>query len=421
MKEGESKGSESFENGWLKAAEAIRLEDYTYDLPDERIAKYPLENRDQSKLLIYKSGEIAHQHFTDLPENLPAETLLVFNDTKVIPARAYFKKETGAVIEILLLHPELPTRVINDAMLVKHSCVWECMIGNKKRWKLADHLTTEIEINNQKVSLSVNYEDYDQNLVRLTWDGDCVFLDIVKALGEIPLPPYLNRDTEERDSETYQTVYAHHDGAVAAPTAGLHFTPQIFEKLESKGVKRSFLTLHVGAGTFQPIKVSSVTEHRMHSEQVVFTKHLINDLLGSLEMIIPVGTTSLRSLESLYWFGVKLFRGETTDFFIEKLYPYPFDEKDLPSASEALRSILAFMEEQNTNHIVGETEIFIFPGYKFRLCKGIVTNFHQPGSTLILLVAALTGQDWKRIYAEALAKDYRFLSYGDSSLLWRKG
>ncbi|MCF2490178.1 S-adenosylmethionine:tRNA ribosyltransferase-isomerase [Dyadobacter sp. CY347] len=420
MKEGENGSTESLQSNWFKAAESIRLEDYIYDLPDEKIAKYPLEQRDHSKLMIYKDGEIAHKQFSDLPENLPAKTLLVFNDTKVIPARAYFKKETGAVIEVLLLHPELPTRVINDAMLVRHSCVWECMIGNKKRWKLADKLTTNIEITGQQVSLSVNYEDYDQNLVRLTWDGDFVFLDIVKALGEIPLPPYLNRDTEERDSETYQTVYAHHDGAVAAPTAGLHFTQNIFEKLESKGVKRSFLTLHVGAGTFQPIKVTSVTEHRMHSEQVVFTKQLINDLLENLETIVPVGTTSLRSLESLYWFGVKLFRQETTEFFIEKLYPYPFAEKDLPSASEALRSILAFMEERNMDHIFGETEIFIFPGYEFRLCKGIVTNFHQPGSTLILLVAAFTGQDWKRIYAEALQKDYRFLSYGDSSLLWRK-
>lgn len=420
MKE-DANGSEAEAKNWLEAAESIRLEDFIYDMPDEKIAKYPLEQRDQSKLMIYKNGEIAHKSFTDLPENLPAQTLLIFNDTKVIPARAYFKKETGAVIEILLLHPELPTRVINDAMLVKKSCVWECMIGNKKRWKLADQLTTEIEIDGQRINLSVNYEDYDQNLVRLTWDGDFVFLDIVKALGEIPLPPYLNRDTEARDSETYQTVYAHHDGAVAAPTAGLHFTPEIFQKLEAKGVKRSFLTLHVGAGTFQPIKVSSVTEHRMHSEQIVFSKQLINDLLENLEMIVPVGTTSLRSLESLYWFGVKLFRQETTAFFIEKLYPYPFEESELPSARKALEAILNFMKRQNLDHIVGETEIFIFPGYKFHLCIGIVTNYHQPGSTLILLVAAFTGQDWKRIYAEALEKDYRFLSYGDSSLLWRKG
>ncbi|MCF2506259.1 S-adenosylmethionine:tRNA ribosyltransferase-isomerase [Dyadobacter sp. CY107] len=420
MKEGENESAESLQKDWFKAAESIRLEEFVYDLPDEKVAKYPLEVRDQSKLMIYKDGEIAHKQFTDLPENLPPKTLLVFNDTKVIPARAYFKKETGAVIEILLLHPELPTRVINDAMLVQHSCVWECMIGNKKRWKLADQLATEVEVNGQQILLSVSYEDYDRNLVRLNWEGNLVFLEIVNALGEIPLPPYLNRDTEARDSETYQTVYAHHDGAVAAPTAGLHFTQDIFEKLEAKGVKRSFLTLHVGAGTFQPIKVSSVTEHRMHSEQVVFTKQLVIDLLENLETIIPVGTTSLRSLESLYWFGVKLFRQETTSFFIEKLYPYPFEENELPSAAEALEAILTFMKNQDLDHIVGETEIFIFPGYTFRLCKAIITNYHQPGSTLILLVAAFIGQDWKRLYSEALLKDYRFLSYGDSSLLWRK-
>ncbi|MCF0042073.1 S-adenosylmethionine:tRNA ribosyltransferase-isomerase [Dyadobacter fanqingshengii] len=420
MKEGENESAESVQKDWFKVAESIRLEEFIYDLPDEKVAKYPLEVRDQSKLMIYKDGEIVHKQFTDLPENLPPKTLLIFNDTKVIPARAYFKKETGAVIEILLLHPELPTRVINDAMLIQHSCVWECMIGNKKRWKLADQLTTEIEVNGQQILLSVSYEDYDRNLVRFNWSGDLVFLDIVKALGEIPLPPYLNRDTEARDSETYQTVYAHHDGAVAAPTAGLHFTQDIFEKLEAKEVKRSFLTLHVGAGTFQPIKVSSVTEHRMHSEQVVFTKQLVIDLLENLETIIPVGTTSLRSLESLYWFGVKLFREETSSFFIEKLYPYPFEENELPSAAEALEAILIFMESQDLDHIVGETEIFIFPGYTFRLCKAIITNYHQPGSTLILLVAAFIGQDWKRIYSEALLKDYRFLSYGDSSLLWRK-
>jgi S-adenosylmethionine:tRNA ribosyltransferase-isomerase len=397
----------------------IQLGDYVYELPDDRIARYPLEQRDTSKLLVYKNGAIAHEHFTDLPSNLPAETLLVFNDTKVIPARAYFKKETGAVIEILLLHPEAPTRVINDAMLVMHSCVWECMIGNKKRWKLKDTLTTEITVGSQLVKLQVEYADYELNHVRLSWDEDIVFLDIVKALGEIPLPPYLNRDTEERDSQTYQTVYAHHDGAVAAPTAGLHFTPHIFERLSAKGIRKSFLTLHVGAGTFQPIKVSSIIEHRMHSEQIVFTKELINDLLQSPEMIVPVGTTSLRSLESLYWYGVKLFRKETSAFQIEKLYPYTFDGQVLPTASESLKAIADFMDQENLVELVGETEIFIFPGYQFRLCKGLITNYHQPGSTLILLVAALVGDDWKWIYNEALNNDYRFLSYGDSSLLWR--
>lgn len=405
-------------NDWLEKAESIQLEAYFYDLPDERIARYPLQNRDESKLLIYKDEKISHQHFTDLPAALPSGTLLVFNDTKVIPARAYFQKDTGATIEILLLHPESPSRVISEAMIVKHSCVWECMIGNKKRWKRNDTLTTVLEINSRQVILKVDYADYEKNHVRLSWDKDLVFLEIVQALGEIPLPPYLNRETEEADKQTYQTVYANHDGAVAAPTAGLHFTERIFQQLEGKGIQKSFLTLHVGAGTFQPIKVSSVTEHRMHSEQIVFTRKVIGELLENRNMIVPVGTTSMRSLESLYWFGVKLYRSETTEFHIEKLYPYPFDEHELPSAKESLQAIADYMDSSKLDFLVGETEIFIFPGYQFRLCKGLITNYHQPGSTLILLVAALVGERWKGIYSEAMDNGYRFLSYGDSSLLW---
>lgn len=416
----DGKRTEEHDASWREAAEAIDLQNYTYDLPDERIAKYPMEIRDQSKLMVYRGGEINHLHFTDITSQLPANTLLVFNDTKVIPARAHFKKETGAVIELLLLHPELPTRVINDAMLVKHHCVWECMIGNKKRWKAGDTLSSILPVNGTEVQLQVSYHDYEQNLVKLSWNADVTFLDLVKALGEIPLPPYLNRDTEEPDKETYQTVYAHHDGAVAAPTAGLHFTPRVFDALAEKGIRKSFLTLHVGAGTFQPIKVEKVTEHRMHSEQVVFNRALVNDLLQSVDHIVPVGTTSLRSLESLYWYGVKLFKGETTVFNIEKLYPYPWKEEQLPSAANALQAIADHMDKAQLEEIVGETEIFIFPGYRFRLCRGIITNYHQPGSTLILLVAALVGDDWKKIYSEALANDYRFLSYGDSSLLWIK-
>jgi S-adenosylmethionine:tRNA ribosyltransferase-isomerase len=405
---------------WLEQAESIRLEAFLYDLPDERIARYPLNPRDSSKLLVYKDGETVHQQFPDLVKELPADSLLVFNNTKVIPARAHFQKETGATIEILLLHPEQPTQVINDAMLVTQTCVWECMIGNKKRWKKADVLSTVISVLGESLRLEVAYVDYEKNHVRLSWDREIAFLDVVKALGEIPLPPYLNRETEELDKQTYQTVYADRDGAVAAPTAGLHFTEQVFEKLNAKGVKRSFLTLHVGAGTFQPIKASTVTEHRMHSEQVVFSRELIDELLAGIGSVIPVGTTSMRSLESLYWYGVKLFRKETTAFQIEKLYPYPFEENELPNAVESLTAVADYMDEQRLTQLVGETEIFIFPGYQFRICKGIITNFHQPGSTLILLVAALVGEDWRRIYDEALTHDYRFLSYGDSSLLWGK-
>lgn len=404
----------------LPLADSIRLSDYTYDLPDDRIARYPVSPRDASKLLVYKNGAIDHLRFRQLIDQLPADSLLVFNDTRVIPARVYFQKSTGATIEILLLHPEVPTRIINDAMLVSRQSTWACMIGNKKRWKRAETLTRVISIQEKSVTLQASYADYEQNLVQLSWDSDATFLDIVLALGEIPLPPYLRRATETQDQDTYQTVYARQEGAVAAPTAGLHFTDAVLQQLADKGIQRAFLTLHVGAGTFQPIKVETITEHHMHSEQVVYTRGLIESLFQKTERIIPVGTTSLRSLESLYWYGVKLLREESTEFWIEKLYPYSVSEAEVPSAQQALTAILAFMQKQNLTEITGETEIFIFPGYTFQLCKGLITNFHQPGSTLILLVAALVGEDWKKIYEEALAQNYRFLSYGDSSLLWGK-
>jgi S-adenosylmethionine:tRNA ribosyltransferase-isomerase len=397
----------------------IHLGDYAYALPDERIARYPLSPRDASKLLIYKNGTISHGHFHQLAEQLPAESLLVFNDTKVIPARVYFQKTTGATIELLLLSPEAPTRIINDAMLVTRQCTWACMIGNKKRWKRNETLFSSLLLPNETIiTLEARYSDYEQNLVQLTWHSDAPFLDIVQAMGEIPLPPYLNRDTEAQDAQTYQTVYARQEGAVAAPTAGLHFTDSVLDSLTSKGIEKTFLTLHVGAGTFQPIKVENVWEHHMHSEQVVYTRELVQQLLQRVAHIVPVGTTSMRSLESLYWFGVKLLRQEASEFWVEKLYPYQFEDSELPTATEALRAVLGFLDDCNQHEITGQTEIFIFPGYRFRLCRALITNYHQPGSTLILLVAAFVGQDWRKIYDEALANDYRFLSYGDSSLLW---
>lgn len=402
-------------------SEPIRLSDYTYALPDDRIARYPLSPRDASRLLVYENGTIRHTHFRQLADQLPAGSLLVFNDTKVIPARLYFHKPTGATVELLLLHPQAPTRLINDAMLVTGQGTWACMIGNKKRWKPAETLTERIIVNGVSVALQARYTDYARNLVTLAWNSDDSFLTIVQALGQIPLPPYLRRDTEARDEHTYQTVYARHEGAVAAPTAGLHFTEAVLDQLADKGIQRTFLTLHVGAGTFQPIKAEAVTEHHMHSEQVVFTRGLVAGLLQKTGHIVPVGTTSLRSLESLYWYGVKLLREESTEFRIEKLYPYSVAEAEVPSASEALAAVLDFMDAQSLPEITGETKIFIFPGYRFRLCQGLITNYHQPGSTLILLVAAFVGEEWKRIYKEALDNGYRFLSYGDSSLLWYGG
>lgn len=401
---------------------SLLLKDYVFDLPDERIARYPLEQRDQSKLLVYKDKNISHRHFFDLPDELPEDSFLVFNDTCVIPARAYFQKPTGATVEVLFLQPELPSRNIQEAMLIKKSCVWECMIGNKKRWKQGETLETKLKVNNFEITISVAYANYEQNHVQLEWsDEELTFLDIISALGTIPLPPYLNRETEERDNSTYQTIYAMNKGAVAAPTAGLHFTPEVFSKLDNKGIKHAFLTLHVGAGTFQPIKVSSVNEHIMHKEQVVYSRDLIDQLILNPEKIVAVGTTSLRSLESLYWFGVELItKGSRAKFIIEKNLPYQPFSGPLPTSMESLKAIQKYMESNFLNELWGETGIFIFPGYQFRLVKGLITNYHQPGSTLILLIAAFTGNDWRQIYDEALNKDYRFLSYGDSSLLWRE-
>ena len=412
----------------------IKLSDYTYDLPDERIAKFPLSKRDESKLLVYQQGEISHSVFKNITDYLPKNSLLVFNNTKVIPARIHFQKPTGAIIQIFLLHPILPTPVINLAMDVTDSCVWECMIGNRKRWKKDDVLSQVLMIDGQEVEVNAEIDNEERNQVKLSWknvdskDGfedktenrkpkteNRKFVDLIQALGTIPLPPYLNRETQASDSETYQTIYSEKKGAVAAPTAGLHFTQEVLQNLEKQGFIQDFLTLHVGAGTFQPIKVENIIEHKMHNEQVVFTKKNIENLLENLGNIIPVGTTSMRTLESIYWFGVKFLKGDDSPLLIEKLYPYQHD--NLPSVEDSLKAILMEMERKNIEEITAETEIFIFPSYQFKICKGIITNYHQPESTLILLIAALIGEDWRKVYHEAMKRDYRFLSYGDSSLL----
>jgi S-adenosylmethionine:tRNA ribosyltransferase-isomerase len=416
----------------------IKLSDYTYNLPDERIAKFPLPKRDESKLLVYQKGEINHSIFKNVTDYLPKNSLLVFNNTKVIPARIHFQKPTGAIIQIFLLHPVLPTPVINLAMDVTDSCVWECMIGNRKRWKKGDILTQIITVEGQEVEVKAEIFDENQNYIKLSWKvlekkednlnpqppipnslipnpQSLTFVTLIQALGTIPLPPYLNRETEASDSETYQTVYSEKKGAVAAPTAGLHFTQEVLQNLEKQGIKQDFLTLHVGAGTFQPIKVENIIEHKMHNEQVVFTKKNIENLLANLGNIIPVGTTSMRTLESIYWFGVKFLKDDDLPLLIEKLYPY--QHENLPSVEESLKAILQKMQENNSEEITAETEIFIFPSYRFKICKGIITNYHQPESTLILLIAALIGENWRKVYDEAMTNDYRFLSYGDSSLL----
>lgn len=396
----------------------IDLTDYEYTLPEERIAKFPLEKRDASKLLEYKNGKISHLHFYDLPDLLPEDSLLVYNDTKVIPARLIFQRESGARIEIFLLKPVEPTTVIPEIMLSKYPVVFETMVGNAKKWKEGEVLKGEISVNDKKVVLNAELIDRTNKRVRFSWEDSSVcFVDLVEASGEVPLPPYLNRKPVEEDKTRYQTIYSKKEGAVAAPTAGLHFTPEVFSKLKKKGIENSQVTLHVSAGTFQPIKVDKVEDHPMHSEQIILSKSTILQLLEKSKKIIAVGTTSVRTLESIYWFGVMLIEEKGDAFMVPKLFPYE-ERTKLPSAEESLKAVLNYLENREMDKLIGSTEIFIFPGYKFQMCKGLITNFHQPGSTLVLLIATILGEAWKRVYNEALENSYRFLSYGDSSLLW---
>jgi len=394
----------------------VKISDYIYELNDDRIAKYPVEPRDNSKLLFYEKEKISHHRFTDIVDKLPKNTHLVLNNTKVIPARMFFKRETGAIIEIFLLNPVSPSNIISLAMEAKCESVWDCVIGNKKKWKTDEILNAEVEINAQTVSIQASFANRDENEVKISWSSEDNFSELVEAFGKIPLPPYLNRESEETDIENYQTVYSENKGAVAAPTAGLHFTDNIFEKIAEKGIKKSFLTLHIGAGTFLPVKTENALEHPMHNEQLVFSKIFVQTLIENHGFVVPVGTTSMRSLESLYWFGVKLIENEKSNFFIEKLFPYK-ERKDI-STVDALNAVLSCFEKNNLTEIIGQTEIMIFPSYRFKICKGLITNFHQPSSTLLMLVAAFVGENnWKKIYFEALNNNYRFLSFGDSSLL----
>ncbi|WP_339905264.1 S-adenosylmethionine:tRNA ribosyltransferase-isomerase [uncultured Cyclobacterium sp.] len=402
----------------MRIESAPQLKDYFYDLPDEYIAKHPLELRDKSKLLHFENGKISHEKFSNISALVPANSHLVFNNTKVIPARLHFQKATGAKIEIFLLNPILPATLIQQSMESTGPVTWKCMIGNLKRWKENELLSSKIVIDSVSYALQAKLVNRENREVEMSWSpDDKSFASIVEASGEVPLPPYLNRAAEDADKERYQTVYSDKEGAVAAPTAGLHFTDQTLTDLKAKGISIEYLTLHTGAGTFQPIKHDNIIEHPMHSEQMVFTKENIVNLIAAEGNIIAVGTTSMRSLESLYWFGVNLLLGKSKEFRIEKLTPYQ-EYTSLPSKNESLKAILAWMQENDLNQLIGSTEIFIFPGYEFKLCNGLVTNFHQPGSTLVLLVAAFTHGNWREIYKEALENNYRFLSYGDSSLLW---
>ncbi len=394
--------------------EDFNIEQYNYQLPEERIAKFPLKERAKSKLLTWKKGKISHHIFEQAASLIPQKSLLVFNDTRVIAARLQFQKSTGAHIEIFLLHPELPTRDISESMTLQDSSVWLCMIGNKKKWKDG---TLTVKLGD--ITIMASYHNREQNLIRFDWTGGETFADIINKAGETPLPPYLKRKPVDADASRYQTIYSKNNGAVAAPTAGLHFTENILNQIKAKNIDTEYLTLHVSAGTFKPVEAEDYRDHKMHCEQISIRKESILNLLHHHKNLTAVGTTSLRILESLYWFGVLLTENPDARFFIHKNLPYETGLTDDISFEHALIQILNFMEAKNITELHGETEIFIYPGYKIRTAQGLFTNFHLPKSTLLLLISSFVGEAWRDIYNEALAHDYRFLSYGDSSLLIR--
>lgn len=393
----------------------VDLSTFIYDLPTDKIAFEGTSQRDKSKLLCYKNGNIQDHVFNEITELLPSNSTLFFNNTKVIPARLFLQKKTGAIIEIFLLKPAYQ-KEISLALETSKPIVWECIIGNLKKWKNSEILTALININQQPIKLEVKLIERASKLVEFKWNSNQVyFSQLIDVLGNTPLPPYIKRDLKEDDKLRYQTVYSAIDGAVAAPTAGLHFTTKILAQIKSKGIAQNHLTLHVGAGTFMPIKAKSVQEHPMHNEKMIISVESIESVLKSA-FIISVGTTSMRTLESLFWFGVKLLENPEATFKIDKLYPY-IKRATIPSKGDAFKAILNYASRKKLTTLYGDTEIFIFPGYKFRVCEGLITNFHQPESTLILLVAAFVGNNWKSIYDHALQNNYRFLSFGDSSLL----
>ena len=398
----------------------IRMEDYDYPLPDERIAKFPLAKRDESKLLLYHNGEVSESLFKRLPDFLPTDALMVFNNTRVIQARLLFQKETGARIEVFCLEPYQP----HDYALVFQqtaSCVWTCLVGNLKKWKEGLlHRTITIGADAVMLSAEKLASHGDTHEIRFTWNNTrYTFADILDAAGVLPIPPYLHRATEESDLQTYQTVYSKIKGSVAAPTAGLHFTPEVLAAIDEKGISREEVTLHVGAGTFKPVKSETIEGHEMHTEFISVRLETIARLKSKLGHIIAVGTTSVRTLESLYYIGVLLStqpEATSEELVVKQWMPYEASNNRL-TAAEALQNILDYLDRHQADKLVTATQIIIAPGYTFKLVKGIVTNFHQPKSTLLLLISAFVKGDWRKIYDYALAHDFRFLSYGDSSFL----
>ncbi len=400
----------------------LSISDYNYNLPDEKIAKYPVEPRDTSKLLVYKEETIIDERFKNIPAYLPENSLLVYNNTRVIHARLRFSKATGAKIEIFCLDPHDPTDY-QISFATKNKVVWKCMVGNLKKWK-GETLHREIIWDSTTLNLSAKHlgAEGKNQLIEFSWDGEATFSEIIEACGEIPIPPYLNRESEEKDKQVYQTIYARSEGSVAAPTAGLHFTEEVFSALKAKNIQQEAVTLHVGAGTFQPVKTDDVSNHEMHAEWVSVHQDSIKNLMNHLGNITAVGTTTVRTLESLYWVGVMLAQDpnlNSSDLKVEQWIPYDKNIEHI-STKASLQAILSYLKREGTNSVRFFTRIIIVPGYTFRLVNRMVTNFHQPSSTLLLLVSAFIGDNWINIYEHALKNDYRFLSFGDSSLLFPK-
>ena len=398
----------------------IRISDYNYELPDERIAKYPLARRDQSKLLIYDKGRVGESIFCRLPDYLPKGALMVFNNTKVIQARLHFYKETGALIEIFLLEPAVPADY-EQMFQTRGRCSWYCLIGNLKKWKEGE-LTRELNIEDGRLKIKATRrgEHGTSHLVEFEWSSSVSFAEVLDAIGELPIPPYLNRNSEESDKTTYQTVYSKIKGSVAAPTAGLHFTPEVLSAIDAKGIDREELTLHVGAGTFKPVKSEEIGGHEMHTEYFAVRRQTLEKLLRHDCQAIAVGTTSVRTLESLYYIGLRLQANPNLtaeQLHIDQWEPYNEGLKSEVNVQQSIRNILDWLDRNHQEVFHGSTQIIIAPGYEYKIVRMLVTNFHQPQSTLLLLVSAFVHGDWHTIYDYALSHDFRFLSYGDSSLL----
>ena len=403
----------------MKDTKHIKISEFNYPLPDERIAKFPLSVRDESKLLVYRQGEVSEDRFTSLPDYLESGEMMVFNNTKVIQARLHFRKETGALIEVFCLEPIEPNDYVLSFQQTK-KCSWLCMVGNLKKWK-EGALKREVEVKGRTITLTATRGECrgTSHWIDFEWnDNTLTFADVLEAVGELPIPPYLNRETQESDKQTYQTVYSKIKGSVAAPTAGLHFTERVLKALDYKGIDREELTLHVGAGTFKPVKSEEIEGHEMHTEYISVNRRTIEKLIAHGGKTIAVGTTSVRTLESLYYIGILIHQNpEANQEELHVKQWMPYEPHPALTPVESLQGILTYLDRHGMEALHTSTQIIIAPGYEYKIVKKIVTNFHQPQSTLLLLVSAFVKGDWKKIYDYALSHDFRFLSYGDSSLL----